>query len=228
MTVIASPNVVTSGLVLSLDAANIKSYPGSGTAWSDLSGLGNNITLTGGVTYNTLNNGYLTFNGSTGYANFYAPNLTTTATVEIFAKASLFNETMFFGWNQYTLYCKSGAIGFNTFNGDIYGLSSAEVSNLALLNNWIHYVFEMRSDVSYTNNKIYINSTSQTLSQQSGTQNSSNRTFNSGNGRIAGAINDGGIYRMPMDLPVFRVYNRSLTQTEVSQNYNALRSRYAI
>ena len=36
-----NPQIVTSGLVLALDAANPKSYPGSGTAWNDLSGLGN-------------------------------------------------------------------------------------------------------------------------------------------------------------------------------------------
>jgi hypothetical protein len=41
-----SPKIVTDGLVLALDAANIKSYPGSGTVWNDLSGNGNNGTLT--------------------------------------------------------------------------------------------------------------------------------------------------------------------------------------
>ena len=35
------PNIVQSGLVLSLDAGNIRSYPGSGTAWRDVSGNGN-------------------------------------------------------------------------------------------------------------------------------------------------------------------------------------------
>jgi len=38
-----SPAIVTSGLVLCLDAANRKSYPGSGTTWSDLSGNGNDV-----------------------------------------------------------------------------------------------------------------------------------------------------------------------------------------
>ena len=40
-----SPSVVTSGLVLCLDAANVKSYPGSGTTWTDLSGNGYDATL---------------------------------------------------------------------------------------------------------------------------------------------------------------------------------------
>ena len=49
----AGPNVVTDGLVLALDAGNAKSYPGSGTSWSDLSGQGNNGTLTNGPTYSS-------------------------------------------------------------------------------------------------------------------------------------------------------------------------------
>jgi len=47
-----SPRIVTDGLVLCLDAGNAKSYPGSGTTWTDLSGNGNNGTLVNGVGYN--------------------------------------------------------------------------------------------------------------------------------------------------------------------------------
>ena len=39
-----SPSIVTNGLTLYLDAGNPKSYPGSGTAWNDLSGQGKNFT----------------------------------------------------------------------------------------------------------------------------------------------------------------------------------------
>jgi hypothetical protein len=42
-----SPKIVTDRLVLCLDAANVKSYPGSGTVWKDLSGNGNDAHLTG-------------------------------------------------------------------------------------------------------------------------------------------------------------------------------------
>ena len=44
----AGPNVIEDGLVFAIDAGNTKSYPGSGTTWSDLSGQGNNGTLTSG------------------------------------------------------------------------------------------------------------------------------------------------------------------------------------
>ena len=50
-----SPSIITQNLVLCLDAANIKSYSGIGTAWGDLSGNGKNGTLFNSPTYN---NGY--------------------------------------------------------------------------------------------------------------------------------------------------------------------------
>lgn len=48
MSVKGGPDIVTDGLVFNLDAANRKSYPGSGTTWYDLSGNNNNGTITGG------------------------------------------------------------------------------------------------------------------------------------------------------------------------------------
>jgi hypothetical protein len=85
----------------------------------------------------------------------------------------------------------------------------------------------MRSDVSYTNNKIYINGVSQTLSQQIGNENSSRRNFNDGNGRI-GSWRSNTNYRMLMDCSVFKVYNRSLTPQEIQQNYTATKSRFGL
>ena len=55
------------GLVLCLDAGNRKSYPGSGTTWTDLSGRGNNGTLTNGPTYS---NGAIVFDGVDDYVGF--------------------------------------------------------------------------------------------------------------------------------------------------------------
>jgi hypothetical protein len=59
-----SPSIITQNLVLCLDAGNPKSYPGSGTAWTDLSGNGNTGTLVNGVGYNSGNLGSLVFDGS--------------------------------------------------------------------------------------------------------------------------------------------------------------------
>ena len=54
MSAYSGPEISNDGLVLCLDAANFKSYPGTGTTWTDLSGLGNNGTLTNGPTYSSV------------------------------------------------------------------------------------------------------------------------------------------------------------------------------
>ena len=68
-----SPNIVTDVLVLCLDAANRRSYPGSGNSWLDLSGNGNNGTLTNGPTYSSANGGSLVFDGVDDYVNCGTP-----------------------------------------------------------------------------------------------------------------------------------------------------------
>ena len=62
-------DIVRNGLVLHLDAANKKSYPGTGTAWNDLSSSGNNGTLVNGSTYSSSNGGILTLDGVNDYVN---------------------------------------------------------------------------------------------------------------------------------------------------------------
>ena len=113
----------------------------------------------------------------------------------------------------------------NTAASDVYGLTSTQVTNLGLLNQWKHYVFEMRSDVAYTNNKIYVNGQNQSLSQVAAAENANNRNFNSGNGRISSWLN-GNDFHQAMDIAQFRIYNRALTPQEILQNYNATKSRY--
>ena len=65
----AGPDISESGLVLALDAGNSKSYPGIGTAWTDLSGRGGIGTLTNGPTYNSANGGSFSFDGIDDYVS---------------------------------------------------------------------------------------------------------------------------------------------------------------
>lgn len=60
-----SSKIPTSGLVACLDAANPKSYPGTGTTWTDITGNGNNGTMTG-VTFETEGGGCMETTGVTG------------------------------------------------------------------------------------------------------------------------------------------------------------------
>ena len=221
------PIETTDLLAISFDVGNTRSYSGSGTTVNGLiSGIG--FTLVNGVGFGTTGTRYFTFDGVDDNIPFNIPNVGTTITIEMWAKIKSFNIIssfgMPFGFLPYNVITYIG-LGYNTANSDQYGLNTTQVTNLGLLNQWKHYVFEMRSDVSYTNNKIYISGQAQTLSQVASTELTINRHFNSGNGRISSWLN-GNDFHQAMDLAQFQVYNRALTATEIFQNYHATKGRY--
>lgn len=78
MSIAGGPDIVENGLVLCLDAGNTKSYPGSGTVWTDLSRTGNNAILTNGPTFSSVNGGRIVFDGSNDYAE-----ITSTGSIQI-------------------------------------------------------------------------------------------------------------------------------------------------
>ena len=221
-----SPLIVTDGLSLYTDAVNTRSYVGSGTTVNGLvSGIG--LTLVNGVGYGTTGTSYFILDGTNDNIPFNIPNVGTTLSIEMWARINSFSNGMPFGFDRYDVWANGGRLGFNTAASDIYGLTSTQVTNLGLLSQWKHYVFEMRTDVSYSNNKIYINGQNQSLSQVAGTENASLRNFNSGNGRISSWLFS-DVFFIAMDLAQFRVYNRSLTSQEIVQNYNATKKRYGL
>jgi len=67
MAIHRGPKIITNGLILCLDAASTKSYPGSGTTWFDRSGNGNNGVLTNGPTFSSTNGGSIVFDGTNDY-----------------------------------------------------------------------------------------------------------------------------------------------------------------
>ena len=217
-----------SGLVLHLDAGNPLSYSGSGTTWNDLSGNGSHVTLTS-TTFNSANGGSIVFNGTSSYANFNA-NIgnTNVVTVDMWVKTNSLNAptgSMYFGFSLYDIWTKAGAIGYNTSGGDLYGLTSTRVENLGIEGSWKHLVFVMNSS-STSNNKIYVNGVNQTaLSQVFTGFNSANANFNSGVGRIAGWRNDLS-WLMNLNVASFKIYNRELSQQEITNNFNASRQRF--
>jgi hypothetical protein len=226
MAVKSGPLLIQDGLILAFDAAVPRSYVGSGTTVNGLvEGIG--VTLNNGVGFGTTGTSYFIFDGVNDNIPFSLPTYGSTLSIEMWSKIKLFSGGMILGFNLYDVWTSGGAMGFNTASSDQYGLTSTQVTNLSLLNQWKHYVFEMRSDVAYTNNKIYINGQNQSLSQVLSTENATNRNFNSGNGRISSWLADNNYY-IPMDLAQFRVYNRSLSAQEVLQNYNASKKRYGL
>ena len=101
-----SPRLVTDGLVLALDAANPKSYPGSGTTWKDLSGNGFDYTLIGTPTFE---NNAFTITESNGFQASHNITNSTTATVMLFYKTTDGQELWATGQsNSYYLSASSG------------------------------------------------------------------------------------------------------------------------
>lgn len=232
-------------LMTNLDATKQKSYndaklPGR---WADLvnSGLTSSYSFTfssinnTGPTYSPNFGGYMYFNGNS-YIDIYSPiGDSDTVTIEMWARIKPQSANrMLFGWSSYDIYWVDGVgLGFNTGAGDLYGISNATFTGLGIVDRWVHYVFEMRSGVAYSNNKIYIDGVIQSLVQGAGTQNITNTNFNGGNGRIgcwtSSLLTGGGTpYLGVFDLSVFKIYKRALTQAEITTTFNNTRRRYEI
>ena len=88
MSVIKGPNVVREGLVLHLDAGTTRSYPGSGTTWTDLSENSNNGTLVNSPTFNSANGGSIVFDGGDDHATTTLQR-NATMTFEAFFRATV-------------------------------------------------------------------------------------------------------------------------------------------
>lgn len=258
MSVIVSGSVTVSGstdvgyktnvnnLSLYLDARNPTSYPGTGNTWFDLSTDTNNVS-TGSMTYvnagltSSFSSSYVTGSTNTSSIDFYAPNLTTVATVETICKFNNYNwpngQSLIFGWNLYFtgVDTTNGFIFFSSGAGDRFystlpNSGSSINSSRAIFGIWYHFVFEMYNGDTgpndMLNNKIWINGIQQTLTL-SLTPNTSNQNFNGGNGAMSknkaldpSFSNACGISSYSM----FKVYNRTLSQNEVTNSYNYYKS----
>jgi len=231
----AGPNIVTTSLAMQLDAADPLSYPGSGTAWNDLSGLGNSGSLVNSPTYSANNNGYFTFNGSNQYANIGSStslgSLTTALTISSWVTISSFPSAG--GLNSIYNTGQSGStktqtffrldqsiasVSVGTYNGSTNFQTSYAYSNLSL-NTWYNLVagYTGTAWVLYVNG-ILVSSTTTTGPVSAGSvitvgvENNSGTLQRYWNGNISSVS----------------VYSRSLSAAEIAQNFNAYRGRYGV
>jgi hypothetical protein len=238
MAFVHSPKIVTDGLVLALDAGNVKSYPGSGTTWLDKSGRGNNGTLINGPTFSSANGGSIVFDGVNDIvllpSNYFSWPSTTTWTTSIWFKSSqitggpLFNQqdttnpNSASGWVPVIYLRSDGKIRVEPFwTGNI---SNALVSNSAVNNNIWNLV-----TTTYNNgtNKLYMNGTYE--SQRIGlNQVNYTSTYYYLIGAGYSAQRGLSTNYFSGQISVFNFYNKSLTDTEILQNYNATKGRFGL
>lgn len=228
------PNVVTDGLILALDAANTKSYPGSGTTWNDLAGSTNG-TLTNGPTFSSANGGNIVFDGSNDYISVANTNLKPTSgiTQECWLKAAA-QVQVFIGQqygassnNSYALWWGDG--GTNAWNGGVnIGGNLFYLTTFITwpTTSWVHFVHTYDGSTQ----KLYYNGNLIASENRVGSiaYDNSNTVTTIGCDFNGSGYNTGISAPVNGSISVARIYNRGLTAMEVVQNYNANKIRFGL
>jgi hypothetical protein len=218
MSLLHSPKIVTNGLVLCLDAASRKSYPGTGNVWRDLSGNGNDGTLTSGPTYSAANGGYIVFDGSDDYVSFTTSNLiASTISLWVYIKTAQNGAIICSGQDVYSssqwewsIFIYEGSIYFRGNAGN-FGNINYLASNY--LNRWVNFtLIRNLNSLAY----LYENGIYKNLSNEFSSANTNQLRI----GRAGAAAN--------INVANTLIYNRALTPEEIKQNFNATRGRYGI
>lgn len=213
MSGIVGPDIVESGLVLILDAANSKSYLGSGTTWSDLSGNNYNGTLINSPSYSSSSGGYFQMTGSS-YISFSS-----------YAQPA-YDTTTSFTWNVW-VYPFANAVGqiimgnrgsdlnFTKLTTSNFEYYSTILLTSMPLNIWQNVcVVKDQTTLSYYRNSELITTTTSSITKPS-------RPFYIGGDPAAVEYSTARISHVS-------VYNRALTTSEIRQNFNAVKGRYSL
>jgi hypothetical protein len=227
--------IVTGSLILSLDAGNIASYPGSGTTWTDTIG-GKVFTLAGTIgtpTYNSSNGGYLNFGASAGHHATATSfdSVLTTYTIEVW---HLFNGT-----SSGTAPVLFGE-GRGTYSNFMMGTTDGRTSPLKIQggfwngawqqgttnpgdyfqpsNGWYQFVltYDGSTIKFYANNILRLTKTPLDF-----TISKSGLGLNIMRRQDVANYWGGGV-------SIIRVYDTALDSTQVAQNYNAQKSRFGL
>jgi len=226
MSVYGGPDIITDGLVLHLDAANRKSYPGSGSTWYDLSGNGNNGSFVGSATTHSfaINNGVMIFNKTTGsYIDVELSLYTSNHTVMAASRyVSVNSGTVHGGGRIISSKNNNWLLGHwdrstQKYHADQWVTSSSGTEFNSDLS-WAIYT----AVGSYSTDRwsFYVNDTLKVSNSTSGISGPAGFSI----GRYA----PGNSEYSNSHVGFLIAYNRVLTDAEVKQNYNALKGRYGL
>lgn len=218
-----SPRIVTNGLVLCLDAANSKSYSGSGTTWRDLSGNGRNGTLTNGPTFNSDNGGSIVFDGSNDFVNFSSQiSITFNVTYNFWIRwsgASRFESVL---GNEATQNTANFGLGIRRRLDNTYWMSQrAGIEPMLKVTPTNPNLWHMATAVLNGTQALFYQN-----SQLLGSANWSTQLDSPNNFRVGTMIDI--LDYFTGNISLVQIYNRALTATEIQQNFNALRGRFGI
>ena len=212
------PHIITDGLVLALDAANTKSYPGSGTTWTDLSGNRNNGTLVNGPTFSSANVGSVVFDGVNQTVSITNNTTTQFSNTESWS-FSLTTELLSQNTEYPSIFRKGSAAGTGLL---LFYYSSGSISLKHNNSQPFNFTVPMNRPFTYTATysgsgavKIYLNGVYRVDGPTMvGVDTTNNLTLGSGD-----SYSNIRMYN-------FSKYNKALTASEIQQNYNALKSRF--
>ena len=215
MATIYNPNIVSDGLVLCLDAANAKSYSGSGTNWKNLTGTSIDGTLTNGPTFSGDNLGYLLFDGTNDYTSFssysqpaYSTSTSFTWYVWVYPLENS-NDVVIGNRGTDSNFTKLTTNKFEYFNDNVGGaMTLNEWQNICITKNGTSF--------TYYKNGISI------ATQTSSITKPSKDFFIGGDARPEAGSGEFSISR----ISIVAIYDKALTAAEVLQNYNAHKGRY--
>lgn len=231
-------SIVTRGLVFQIDAGALDSYPETGTSWSDISG--NNIitTLTNGPTFNSSNGGYIQFDGTDDFSSVTSvpaslqgdPNITvcgffrrTQTTIQSKGVWGIGGEATQSGINCWN-YNNSNEITIDTWSTSTF---SSGVTYP--LNEWVFVAWQkIAGNMTRSNCIIWRNLVSYTGTQLSIIRGESGLPTINNYGITIGSISRTTGYCAGMGVGCLYIYNRILSSTEITQNYNAQKSRFGL
>ena len=216
-----SPKIVTNGLVLCLDAANKKSYSGSGTIWRDLTQSANNFSLVNGTSFSNSNQGSFLLDGNDDVISMSnpinIPNTESSSSADIWFNTYTTSGTkqiLFVGkdGNSYQIEIRSNILRMGVWGGGFLVSSNITPSTFTWYNCTI--------STNGTTHNIYLNG--QLINSNSTATQTGNVTrivigsylLNGGNEQFNGLISN------------VKIYNRVLSASEISQNYNSLKGRF--
>lgn len=213
----APSGLVTTSLIVHLDAGNTNSYPGSGTTWSDLTSSSNDLTLTNGPVFSSTDGGTIEFDGSNDYATSsnsvtLSGDFSFDAWVYLDTTASGYDAIFSIGQYSQT----SGLALFGPYFSVWSGGSQLGYATTFATAAWKHVALTR----SGSTNTLYLDGSSV------GTFTNSN-AFSGSIGLGAGFWTTSPGNYMPGKISNARLYNgKALTAAEVTQNYNALSGRF--
>ncbi len=247
-----SPRIVTSGLVLALDAADRNSYPGTGATWLDLSGNNNSGSLTAGPTFNGANGGSIQFDGTDDYidnvgglSSFNFIQNTNVFSINIWFKINDLTNSQIIMGNSITAIEKGFYVQFlrgytstfgeynisclvtNGINNNLVSVGATD-NNTVTSTNWINacYVINNATSGQWYFNGVAVTTSikkdTQTVTNSKSTGNST-RTLNIARGNYSSTL-----ATLKGNISNVQLYNRALSATEVLQNYNATKSRFGL